>query len=116
MRKLILFVSHLPQVLLFACHSVFGTANRRAYQWLLLARSYVDLTLWTTLLNHSETTIRMGRDTLQKFEQERKVRTFSFHPMLRGLPKLLYTCLEIRNYLSRQEMGLPKGARASSHF
>lgn len=42
-----------------------------------MARSYVDLTMWTSLVSHTTTTIRRGRESLKSFDNERKVSAVS---------------------------------------
>jgi hypothetical protein len=62
------------QIIIFASHCIFPESNERGYQWLALARSYLELDMWSSLRNHTTTTIRMGRQELRRFDREAKVR------------------------------------------
>ncbi|KAJ2932117.1 hypothetical protein H1R20_g4995, partial [Candolleomyces eurysporus] len=69
----------LSKVLIFASHSLFGPRDERGYQWLALARSYLELDMWASLIDHNETTLQQGRKELLRFEEERK-KYVKIHP------------------------------------
>ncbi|RXW22756.1 hypothetical protein EST38_g3097 [Candolleomyces aberdarensis] len=58
---------------------LFGPGDERGYQWLALARSYLELDMWASLIDHNEVTLRQGREELLRFEEERK-KYFEIHP------------------------------------
>ena len=64
----------LIQIIIFASHCIFPESNEQGYQWLVLARSYLELDMWSSLRNHTTRTIRMGREELGRFDREARVR------------------------------------------
>ncbi|TEB31163.1 hypothetical protein FA13DRAFT_1629677, partial [Coprinellus micaceus] len=60
------------QVLIFATHNLYDPGEMRGYRWLLLLRSYMELDLWTSLIDHSEVTLQLGREELLRFEAVRQ--------------------------------------------
>ncbi|KAF6755026.1 hypothetical protein DFP72DRAFT_1068157 [Ephemerocybe angulata] len=63
----------LSKVLTFAAHSLFEPGETWGYQWLLIARSYLELDMWTSLVVHTEVTLRMGREEMLRFEAIRLI-------------------------------------------
>ncbi|KAF6743705.1 hypothetical protein DFP72DRAFT_113420 [Ephemerocybe angulata] len=60
----------LSKIIVFVSHNLFPPSDERGYQWLKIARSYLELDMWSSLRNHTATTVRLGEEELKRFGVE----------------------------------------------
>ncbi|KAH6895078.1 hypothetical protein BKA70DRAFT_1570479 [Coprinopsis sp. MPI-PUGE-AT-0042] len=65
----------LSKLIVFASHNVLPEAapDGHGAQLLRLVRSYLELDMYASLRNHTETTLRQGREELKRWEKELKI-------------------------------------------